>query len=166
MRQFTKSIVIPGAIAFLLWGCSSSTNSLLMDASQPVYFGRPPEFSTSTDSAGMEFVETFSATTSHLAEKGKTIKGENSSIFVNPTEERQGDLVFHVANALAGDRETFIGDVSVMAEVETYVPWDVIMSEVLGLLFFSKSESSGMGEATREMIELHGKVFKIWRARR
>ena len=166
MKQFTKSIAILGAIAFFLWGCSSSTNSLLMDASQPVYFGSLPKFPTSTDSAGVEFVETFSGTTSHLAEKGKTIRSEHSSITVNATEQRQGDLVFHVANALAGDPETFIGDVSMIAEVETYVPWDVILSEVLALLFFSKSESSGMGEATREMIELHGKVFRVWKVKR
>ena len=144
-----------------LWGCSTSDHTLRIDAPQPVYFGNPPKSLSRVDSSRIEFINTVAASTSHVKESPNVGSARNFDIIVGGREERLGNVTFPLGEALEGDAERFIADVSVGAKVEVYVPVWTFFAQFFFTGIFGSDYSSNVPEATEETIEFHGTIYRI-----
>lgn len=144
----------------LVLGCSSSSNTLVIDAPQPVYFGNTPSLELPKDS-----VKAFYAVTLHSSEAEKTRGGKDGEITTGGKELQESTILREVHAAFEGTSNRFIGDVVVRARVETCIPWYTILADVIVFLLGGDSES-GYGELTSEQIEITGKVYRLGREKR
>lgn len=144
-----------------LTGCVTSRNSLVIDASRPVYFGNMAKTLSSNSAGSPEFVESIVASSAHVSEKERTYTGEHFTLYVGGTEETRGNVVYHMERAFQGEADRFIGDGIVNAKIEAYIPWYSFAWDLLASMIFGKTESSGPGDVTQETLEFEGKIYRL-----
>jgi hypothetical protein len=156
-------LLLSAGIALIaLIGCSSS-HSLEIYGPQPVYFGNVTQSALPLDTAHVRFIRPILVGTSHVKEKEKVVQGKSSTFTKEGSEGVVGDAVLQVKDALGENPDRFIGNAEIRARVEAYVPWDSIISELLMGIFSGESKSEGLGEASRETMELSGTVYNVRR---
>jgi hypothetical protein len=160
------TFVFAGLLVMALIGCTSS-NSVQIDAAQPVYFGTPPHSAVPIDSARVESIKSILVATSHISESGKSIGNETTTVSSDASERVVGDVVQQVGDALGNDTDRFISGGSVHATVETYIPLSTIVTYIFaGILVKNATASEGLGEASSETVEVSGNVYKVRRQNR
>lgn len=147
-----------------LTGCSSS-HTLRVDASQPVYFGVAPLSMLPLDSTHTHFVKNVRLATAHVSEKASIVQGESASIEKEASDNVIGDVGLQVAQALGPDTVAFIGNAKIRADIEAYIPVSTYVVGFLGSLFI-KDATTEAGEASSETIEILGNVYSVRRAAR
>ena len=154
-----------GSLLIALAGCSSS-HSLQIDVSQPVYFGSAPKSALPLDTARVQFVREMFVETAHTAEKEKVVEGKSTTITREGSESIVGDASARVQEALGNDSLRFVGNGEIRARVEVYVPWTSFFTDFLGAIFLGSTTSEGMGEASGETIGISGTIYSVRRVER
>jgi hypothetical protein len=159
-RSCLGSLVI--AMGFVcLTGCSG-VSSLQVDSPQPVYFGTPSKGLITLDSAHAKLIGPLVATTSHTSEDEKTRSIKHFELNSGGGEKAESSIEKEVAKAVEKDSNNFIGDVSVSARVEAYVPWYSVVFDLVSMAF-SQSTTLGDDYVSSETITIAGKVYRQWR---
>ncbi len=131
-----------------------------IDVQKPIYFGNLPG-DLRQDSSRVEYINTVSASTSHVKESPSLGSSRNVGIIIGGREERSGDVYFSLEDALEGDAARFIANVSVSAKVETYVPFWTVFAQFIFTGILGAAHSSAMPDATAETIDFHGTIYRI-----
>jgi hypothetical protein len=148
-----------------LTGCSSS-HTLQVDASQPVYFGTAPLSLLPLDSTHTQFLETVLLTTSHVAEEEHTVQGKSGAIEKGASEGVYGDIAAQLGEVLGTDTDRFIGNAELQTHIAVYIPIETYMMGFLGAIIFKNVTTEGSGEASSETIGLSGNVYTVRRTGR
>jgi hypothetical protein len=154
-----------GLVLTALVGCSSS-HTLEIAVPQPVYFGSAPASLLPLDSVHVQTVKGIVASTSHVSEKERVVSGESLSFTKDASERVEGDIADQVGKALENDPSRFVATVEVRARIQASIPWDVYLTELLGLVFIKEASTEGSGQKTSETIEISGIVVKVQRSGR
>lgn len=157
-------LLCAGIVLIALAGCSS-THSLQIDLSQPVYFGKAPQSALPLDTAHVQTVKPILVQTTHVVEKEKVIKGKSTTFTKDASEDIQGDVAAQVEEAMENDSDRFVANAEFRTEVEAYIPLTTFFTDFLASIFLSDSKAEGMGEASSETIEVAGTVYKVRRVK-
>jgi hypothetical protein len=154
------AVVIPVCVAALvtLAGCTTY-HTFAVDAPQPVYFGTAPHAVLPIDSAHAQRLKSVHLFTTHIKEEATTIEGKTMGFEKEASENVYGNVAHQVAQAVGNDANGFIGDTRVVADIESYIPWDTYVMNILGSLFIKDRTGEGSGQATSETMEVVGNVY-------
>lgn len=143
----------------VLTGCSSS-HTLELEASQPVYFGHAPEPAIPLDSAHVRTVKSVLLTTSHQTEKEATPEGTSPDANQGISEKVVGDVAAQIKDSLGDDPEQFIAKMEIRATLDVSITWAVDLFELFTSGTVSNLSSDDAGRSSSETFDIQGTVFK------
>ncbi len=142
-----------------LTGCSSS-HTMELEASQPVYFGHAPESAIPLDSAHVQMVKSVLLTTSHQTEKEATPEGASLDANQGVSEKIVGDVAAQLKDSFGSDTEQFIARMEIRTTIDVSITWAVDLFELFTSGTVSNLSSDDAGRSSSETFDIVGTVYK------